>query len=103
MSRNLTVCAVSCPPVETRGDNNEQKIDRGLKRQLEWIDRAAHQKPDVILLPEIYPWLGVPPEDWKSTAQTLRGPVFTETAARAKHHGCYVLCPMIIRKGRYFS
>ena len=101
MSRNLTVCAISCPPVETRGDNNEQKIDGGLKRQLEWIDRAAHQKPDVILLPEIYPWLGVPPEDWKSTAQTLRDPVFTETAARAKHHGCYVLCPMILRKGRY--
>ena len=99
MARHVIISAISCSDTPGSFSKPRDAVDAGLKSQLEWIDRAAFQTPDVIVLPEVCAWRHVPIKQWPRYAQTERDPVFVETADRARKHRCYIACPILLRKG----
>ena len=76
MASVVTVSAVSCPRVAGEFDSPQRRVNAGSERMLEWIDQAAADKPDLIVLPEAYPWIGLPVEDRLATARLAVGKPF---------------------------
>jgi predicted amidohydrolase len=81
------------------GGSAEEKVERNLRSALEWIDQAATDKPDIIVLPEIFPATGVAAEEWVQIAQTVPGPITDAVGERARRYNAYIICPMVERKG----
>ena len=56
---------------------------------LDLIDRAAAAGARLVVLPEVWPYLG-PDEANRAHAETIPGPITEQLAARAHRHGIYV-------------
>ena len=96
MARYVKVASVSFPGVS----EGERRKERALASALEWIDRAAWEKPDVICLPETFTGLGCSNEEWFATAEPLPGPTSEAVSEKARHYGVYIICPMVHEKAR---
>jgi len=94
MARYATVSTISFRGVGP-GENHKQ---RTLDEAGRLIDRAALDKPDVIVLPETFGVTGLAQDDWFASAERVPGPTFDMISAKAKQHGCYLTCPMIERR-----
>ena len=92
MSRKVRVASVSFPGVQGEG---RERWERAVKELLEWVDRAALDRPDIILVPELAPYLGTPLEEMVKFAQPVPGPLTEEFGGRARKHGCYIWCPLV--------
>jgi len=98
MSRYIRVSSISFGGAGG-GGSAEEKVERNLKSALEWIDRAAFDKPDIIVLPEIFPSTGVGSDEWIETAQPVPGPITEAVGEKARKYNTYIICPMVERKG----
>lgn len=76
-----------------------------IKRMMQRMDDIAGLRPDIICLPELFSSM------WVSDAKKLDeyaedersgGPVSDLLSAYAKKHSCYVVCPVITKKGGHF-
>jgi len=89
MARNATISSITFISTDDRDDN--------LKRANELIDQAAIDKPDLIVLPEVFRespnCLHKPSE----VAEAIDGPTVTTIAAKARQHSCYFVCPLVER------
>ncbi|HEX28838.1 TPA: carbon-nitrogen hydrolase family protein, partial [Candidatus Poribacteria bacterium] len=103
MSRYVRVSSISFGGAGG-GGSVEEKVERNLKSALEWIDRAAFDKPDIIVLPEIFPSAGVGSDGWIETAQPVPGPITEAVGEKARRYNTYIVCPMVERKeGRIYN
>jgi predicted amidohydrolase len=67
------------------GDDKAENVATAL----DLIDRAAARGADLVVLPEVWPYLG--PEDAsRDNAEPLSGPIVTQLAERARRHGVYI-------------
>ena len=82
------------------GSTPAERARTAVDRAVEMIDRAAMDKPDLVVLPETFTALGCPSETWSETAETVPGPTSDRLAAEAEEHQCYIICPIVRRDGR---
>jgi len=86
--------------------NNPKEINEGLDAVLKiWgvlIERAAYDRPDIVLLPEHFALTGMPYK-LNAIAEDLNGvpgPVTNFLAGQARRHGCYMLASYPRRAGK---
>ena len=98
MSRPVRISTVSFPGVPAGDDHKKRAIDKACRM----VDLAAKDRPDIICLPETFTGLGgLDEKAWFATAESVPGPTTDAMAARAKRHGCYIVCPMVEKKGSH--
>ena len=72
-------------------------------RMVEMLEQAGRVKPDIVLLPEFTPLVGVPVDPitgYDDSAESVPGgPTARALAEAAARHGMYVACGMIERRG----
>lgn len=73
--------------------------ERNLETAERLLERASWDKPDLVCLPETFTGLGLSGEQWFETAETLDGETVARLSAYARKHGCYLVCPMVLRDG----
>ena len=96
MSRPVRVSSVSFPGVPKGPDHKK----RAIREACRMVDQAAKDRPDIICLPETFTGLGgLNEKEWFATAERTSGPTIDAMGARAKRHGCYIICPMVEKKG----
>lgn len=91
MARNVKLSSISFPGVSGSDPGRKEKA---VAQALDWVDQAACDQPDMILLPEVFTSLGGDSEKWIAEAEPVPGPTTDLLAAKAKEHGCYVWCPL---------
>ncbi|NOX56300.1 MAG: carbon-nitrogen hydrolase family protein [Planctomycetes bacterium] len=77
-----------------------------IRQMLRRMTQAARYKPDIICLPEVFPFVnlsgGRPPV--ADVAETPIGPYSEPFAKFARDHHCYVVCPVYTKhEGQYFN
>jgi predicted amidohydrolase len=77
------------------GATAEERVSAAVDHAVAKIDRAAADKPDLIVLPETFTGLGCGSETWFATAEPVPGPTTERLAERAQRHGCYIVCPIV--------
>lgn len=96
MKRQVSVVAIQIGPCTTDKAEN-------LHNALELIDRAAEEKPDFIVFPELFTtpyWpLGVTDSKYFKWAEPIPGPTTEKLGEKAEQLQCYILAP-IYEKGR---
>ncbi len=92
MSRIVRVASISFPGVQGKG---EERWERAVRELLEWVDRAALDRPDMVLVPELAPYLGTSIEEMVQFAQPIPGPLTEAFGERARRYGCYLWCPLM--------
>lgn len=70
------------------------KKDDNVRNALAMIDKAAEQKPDIIVLPENVPGLGTKQLYW-AVAESVPGRLTQQVSAKARQYQCYIIFPMI--------
>ena len=79
-----------------------QRISRSVAENrahvLSLLDLALKQNPDVVCLPETFATAGVPGSA-ADLAETVPGPTIDACAERARRARCYVVCPLLTRRG----
>jgi predicted amidohydrolase len=63
------------------------------------LERASANRPDIVCLPEIFPLVGMPIQEWVPAAEPVPGPITERIGALARRFGTYVVCPMLERAG----
>lgn len=94
MAHYVKVVSISFPGVS----EGERRKERALTSALEWIDRAAQEKPDIVCLPETFTGLGCSNEAWFATAEPVPGPTSEAVSEKARQYGTYIICPMVHQK-----
>ena len=87
MARYATVSSITFQGIEHEGR------DKALERGLSLIDQAAWDKPDLMVLPEVFRDLCIDMKTIAETAEPLDGPTVTALAERARKYNCYIVCP----------
>ncbi|MEN8202341.1 MAG: carbon-nitrogen hydrolase family protein [Bacteroidota bacterium] len=76
-----------------------------VSRMLGIMDEIVPLKPDIICLPELFPFSNIgkrPP--LSESAEKPVGPVIAPFSDFAKKHGCYVICPTYTEEnGKYYN
>lgn len=99
LPREVWVGSVSLERLKV--DTPRQMLSRVLSR----IEPIADFEPDIVCLPEVFPFMNVSkrpamPECLKISAETVVGPV----GAYARANKCYVVCPVYTEeRGRYYN
>ena len=96
MARLARVCSISYGGVPAGANHNQRAIDTvcGL------IDDAARDKPDIVVLPEVFNYLGSGAK-YTEKAERASGPCVTALGKKAKEHHTYVVCPIFERRGSH--
>jgi predicted amidohydrolase len=97
MARYARVTTISMNP--GGGGSREERIRRAVDMAVRMIDRAAPDKPDLIVLPETFTALGCGNEAWFASAEPVPGPTSTRLAEKAREHRCHIVCPIVRRDG----
>ncbi len=99
LPREVWVASLSLHGLEAQ--THEEMIGKVLKR----LDDVRPFQPDVVCLPEVFPFLKVskrPP--LAEIAETPLGPISTRFAAWAKDNRCYMICPIYTQQdGRFYN
>lgn len=77
----------------------EERIRRAVEMAARLIDKAAADRPDLIVLPETFTALGCGTEAWFDSAEPVPGPTSSRLAEKAREHRCYIVCPLVRREG----
>ncbi len=91
MSRLVTVASVSHSPSSDR--------EELLKQAAHYVWRAVRQGADIVAFPEVYPHLHTPLEQWPEVAEQVPGETVQRMAEVAAHHHCYLVWPLVERRG----
>lgn len=95
MARNVRVSSISFPGAPGSG---AEGVRARVASALGYVDRAAAERPDVIVLPEVFNVLGGSGDEWMDTAEPVPGPTTDAVAQRARKHGAYIVCPLFERR-----
>lgn len=102
MAAHTTISTLSfCPrPARTVSETVDEAV--------EWIDQAAHDGPDLIVLPEGFAGgneqCGQSEGYACSSAEPIDGPTMNRIAQRAASHRCYICAPVYLeRDGKRFN
>lgn len=79
------------------GGNPEGMVERNRESALEWLRRAALDKPDIVCLPETFHALGLASKEWFASAEPVPGPTTEAVREVAWKNGMYVVCPIVER------
>jgi len=78
-----------------RGSSRQEKhVEANTQEACGLIDRAALERPDLVILPECFNALGLQGAPLTSTAEPADGPTVQALAAKAREHKTYVVCPI---------
>lgn len=85
-----------------RASTPEQMVKKMLGR----CEQAAHQRPDLVCLPEVFPFANL--EGGRPSLESVAAPplcpLTRPVSEFAKQHQCYVVCPTYtVHNGRYFN
>jgi predicted amidohydrolase len=67
------------------------------------VEVAATEKPDIVCLPETFLETGVSLQNLGQAAETVPGPTTDRMAALARQYGCYIICPLTVRRGDLYT
>lgn len=73
------------------------KVKSNLDASVELFRKAALDEPDIIALPEVFAFLGVPINQWEQVAEPIDGQVVRTFRKLAMKHKCWVVCPFVER------
>ncbi|NLO73586.1 MAG: carbon-nitrogen hydrolase family protein [candidate division WS1 bacterium] len=90
MSRYVTVAGVS---------GLEPPPDRLLDEAAHYVWRAARMGADIVAFPEFYPLTGLSQQHWTAAAEEIPGATVTRMAEVAAANHCYVVWPLLERRG----
>jgi len=96
------VCVAS---VDLKGLWPDTTRESRIKRILERMEEVTGMKPDLVCLPEMFDTSWVEEEKTLSELaedEKVTGPVTSRIAAFAKKNSCYVVCPLLTKKGGNF-
>ena len=82
--------------------SGEDYVARALASACAAIDLASKDKPDLILLPELYTTAGWSGKPWGAQAETVPGRITDFFAKKAKRYGTYIFCPLLQKEGPRF-
>jgi predicted amidohydrolase len=97
MALNTTISTLSFSPLPAR------TVTQTVDQAIEWIDLAAHDRPDLIVLPEGF--AGGNDQCAQSegmvcaSAEPIGGPTVSRIAERAARHQCYICAAVFIERG----
>lgn len=91
MSRYVTVASVSHSPSADR----EELLTQAAK----YVHRARRMGADIVAFPEVYPHLHASIEQWPEVAEEIPGPTCRRMMEVAAGEGCYILWPLVERRG----
>ena len=97
MSQHVTVSLV-----QFTADENDRDVN--VKRCLDYIDRAAEQDAQLIVLPEVWTGLGYSTKSrYRDIATPIPGPITDQLAQRARDHNVYIVGSLYqdLGDGRY--
>jgi beta-ureidopropionase len=79
--------------------------DEMIKLVLEEMERIIHYTPDIICLPEIFPFFHISKDfSIKEVAENSLGKITSTFAAFAQKHCTYIVCPLYtVENGRYYN
>jgi N-carbamoylputrescine amidase len=87
------------------GENKEKNIENIIKL----IDKAAKEKPDIIVLPELCTtpyWCAARENKYFKLAETFAGPAFKKIAKLANKYSCSIILPVFEKgliEGEYYN
>ena len=94
MPRLARVCSISYGGVPAGENHNQRAIEAVAKL----IDEAARERPDIVVLPEVFNYLGSGAK-YTEKAERTNGPCVTALGKKAREHHTYVVCPIFERIG----
>jgi predicted amidohydrolase len=97
MSRRVRVATVA----QRHRGGPTVKSNRQQIREL--IAQAAAEKPDIICLPETFLISGVDFEELHEVAETVPGPTTEIVSGLARENACYIICPLIVKRGSVYT
>ena len=97
MSRKVRVATVA----QRHRGGPTVKANRQQIRDL--IAQAAAEKPDIICLPETFLISGVDFEELREVAETVPGPTIEIVSGLARENACYIICPLIVKRGGAYT
>ncbi|RJP23577.1 MAG: carbon-nitrogen hydrolase family protein [Candidatus Omnitrophota bacterium] len=89
LPREVWIASLTLQGLEARS------MDEMVRKVIGRMEQTLPCHPDIICLPEAFPYKGVPdaPPD-SEIAETIPGPIVERFAIFAKNHHCNVICPM---------
>lgn len=97
MARYVRISTITFGGAHQTSADARAKIKSNLDAAVKLFEQAALDAPDIIALPEIFAFLGVPDEKWSQVAETLDGQVIGTFRELAKKHNCWAVCPFVER------
>lgn len=89
----------------THGGLEAGSYQEMLNMMLKRMDEVAPFQPDIVCLPEVFPFMRIPKRPPLSEiAEEPLGPISEKTAEYAKKNNCYVVCPIYTKEdGSYYN
>lgn len=99
LPREVWIASFSSTRIEAV--NHDEMVDK----VLEEMEGIVNYKPDIICLPEIFPFFRISERaSIQNVAEGPDGKITTKLAAFAKKYGCYIICPLYTtEKGKYYN
>jgi len=98
MSRMVKIATVQ-PPAPVEGSTPDSIQERAM----ELLEQAAHDRADIICLPEYLNCMACGPDEVSKRASSTAQELLRSVAAVAKQYGCYVVVSLVIdvKEGRF--
>jgi predicted amidohydrolase len=97
MARYVRVSTITFGGAHSHSADPDEVVKSNLKAAVELFNRAVLDKPDIVALPEVFAFIGVPLEQWEKVAETIEGQVVKTFRELARRHNCWVICPFVER------
>jgi beta-ureidopropionase len=94
MPRTIVVATASL-----RGDGAPCSVEDNLKAAERLLTQAAAAQPDIVCLPELFPYRNIQYGAAADVAEPVGGAITARIGALARRHGMYVVCPWLERAG----
>ena len=79
-------------------------LEDNLRGTCELVDKASIEKPDLIVLPEIFNLMCTGYKDIKKAAEDLNGISIKSMSEKALKYKCYITAPiLIVRENKYYN
>ena len=82
-----------------QGKNFYPSVVKNREYVMDLLDLALRQKPDLVCLPETFTKPSASTESVDRCAESVPGPTTDVMSERAKKHSCYIICPIITKRG----
>jgi len=95
MARYVRVSTITFGGAHHRPTDPKEIVKSNLKAAVELFEQAMLDKPDIVALPEVFAFIGVPLEQWEKVAEPVDSQVVKTFCELAKKHSCWVICPFV--------